>query len=64
MIFHERDNSLWFHPKGKDPLPAFNLQIRELTFDSAGWPTLGPATLPTPDESAVVRPAVPPPEVT
>ena len=63
MIFHERDNSLWFHPKGKDPLPAFNLQIRQPTFDSAGWPTLGPATLPTPDESAVARPAVPLPEV-
>ena len=60
LIFHERDNSLWVHPKGIGPLPAFNLQIREVTFDRDGWPALGPATLATPDESAPTRPAVPP----
>jgi len=61
MIFHERDNSRWVNPPSAGPLPAFNLQIRELTFDAAGWPVLGPATLKSPDESTASRPAVPPP---
>lgn len=60
MIFHERDNSLWHHPPGMGPFPAFNLQIRQVTFDAAGWPVLGPPTLPTPDETTPTRPPVPP----
>jgi len=60
MIFHERDNSRWVSPPSVGPLPVFNLQIRDLNFDAAGWPMLGPATLKTPDELAESRPAVPP----
>jgi arabinan endo-1,5-alpha-L-arabinosidase len=59
MIFHERDNSLWVGPRDR-PLPAFNLQIREITFNAAGWPELGPPTMRTPDPTARPRPPVPP----
>jgi len=58
MIFHERDNSVWVGDR--EGFPLFNLQIREVTFDAAGWPVLGPPTLNTPDETATTRPAVRP----
>jgi hypothetical protein len=60
LIFHERDNSRWVHPPNMDPLPLFNLQIREIRFNADGWPELGPPTLRTPDPTTPRRRAVPP----
>jgi hypothetical protein len=56
LVFHESDNALWHGAPDKGGLSAFNLQIREMTFDPDGWPQPGVPTMPTPNENTRTRP--------